>query len=77
MYPAWAVQPLTVAWAPQRFAKCEMSASLLANDQVCSASVDCVEAQLVLADMSLPGLRVPPGLLLRALLNAKRYKFSC
>lgn len=39
MYPAWAVQPLTVAWAPQRFAKCEMSASLLANDQVCTAFV--------------------------------------
>lgn len=37
MYPAWAVDPLSVAWAPQPFAKCEMSASLLANDQVCSA----------------------------------------
>ncbi len=35
LYPAWAVQPLTVASAPARFAKCEMSASLLSNDQAC------------------------------------------
>lgn len=33
LYTPWAVQPLTVAWAPDRFAKCDMSASLLSNDQ--------------------------------------------
>ena len=35
LYTPWTVQPLTVAWAPNRFAKCEMSASLLSNDQAC------------------------------------------
>ena len=35
LYTPWAVQPLTVASAPDRFAKCEMSASLLSNDQAC------------------------------------------
>ncbi len=33
LYTPWAVQPLTVASAADRFAKCEMSASLLSNDQ--------------------------------------------
>ena len=39
LYPSWAVQPLSVAWAPARFAKCEMSASLLANDQASATGV--------------------------------------
>lgn len=34
LYTPWAVQPLSVASSPDRFAKCEMSASLLSNDQV-------------------------------------------
>ena len=34
VYTPWAVQPLSVAASPHRFAKCEMSASLLSNDQV-------------------------------------------
>ena len=34
LYTPWAVQPLSVAYSPAHFAKCEMSASLLANDQV-------------------------------------------
>lgn len=34
LYTPWAVQPLSVAYSPDRFAKCEMSASLLSNDQV-------------------------------------------
>ncbi len=33
LYTPWAVQPLTVASAADGFAKCEMSASLLSNDQ--------------------------------------------
>lgn len=39
LYTPWAVQPLSVASSPDRFAKCEMSASLLSNDQVCPAFV--------------------------------------
>ena len=34
LYAPWAVQPVSVASSPDRFAKCEMSASLLSNDQV-------------------------------------------
>lgn len=34
LYTPWAVQPLSVASSPDRFAGCEMSASLLSNDQV-------------------------------------------
>ena len=43
LYTPWAVQPLTVAWAPNRFAKCEMSASLLSNDKasLCSHAAAC------------------------------------
>ncbi|KAK9820111.1 hypothetical protein WJX72_006233 [[Myrmecia] bisecta] len=39
MYPSWAVQPLSVAYSPARFAKCEMSASLLTNCQTCVGAV--------------------------------------
>ncbi|DBB09490.1 hypothetical protein WJX82_001857 [Trebouxia sp. C0006] len=35
LYTPWAVQPLTVASAADGFANCEMSASLLSNDQTC------------------------------------------
>eukprot|EP00891_Asterochloris_glomerata_P001041 jgi/Astpho2/1041/Aster-00860 len=35
LYPPWALQALAVAASPQRFADCDMSASLVANDQSC------------------------------------------
>lgn len=41
LYTPWAVQPLSVASSPDRFAKCEMSASLLSNDQVRPALLAC------------------------------------
>ncbi len=34
LYPAWALDPLTVSHNPARFAKCAMSAAMLSNDQV-------------------------------------------
>ncbi|KAL3133475.1 hypothetical protein ABBQ38_007338 [Trebouxia sp. C0009 RCD-2024] len=36
LYTPWAIQPLSVASSPNRFAKFEMSASLLSNDQSCA-----------------------------------------
>ena len=41
LYPLWALQPLAVAASPQRFADCDMSASLLANDQVTHSAAEC------------------------------------
>lgn len=34
MYPPWAVDPLLAAYHPAKFGGCQMSATLLATDQV-------------------------------------------
>jgi len=36
LYAPWAPQPLSVAWQPARFARCDMAATLLANS-ACAA----------------------------------------
>ena len=41
LYPLWALQPLAVAASSERFADCDMSASLLANDQVTHSAAAC------------------------------------
>ncbi len=40
LYPPWALQALAVAASPQRFADCDMSASLVANDQVTHSAAE-------------------------------------
>lgn len=37
LYANWAVQPLAASWHPARYARCELAATLLSNDQACVA----------------------------------------